>query len=153
MQSAVAEQSDFAVEYRVKHADGQWRSVLMQGRPVPDWQKQIVALEGYVTDMTWRVDAERERRVLEDQVRSAQKMEAIGTLAGGIAHDFNNILAAILGYTELCLADKDGTGQVRRNLESLLKSSNRAKGPGEANPHLQPAPRKRAHRGLACNRS
>jgi len=64
---------------------------------------------------------------LEKQVRQAQKMEAIGTLAGGIAHDFNNILAAILGYTELTRSTMlQGTPEYR-NLEQVVKASSRAR--------------------------
>jgi CheY-like chemotaxis protein len=54
-------------------------------------------------------------------------MEAIGTLAGGIAHDFNNILCAMLGMTELALAQHQVSGMTRKNLEAVLKSADRAK--------------------------
>ena len=68
------------------------------------------------------------RKLLEEQVLQAQKMEAIGTLAGGIAHDFNNILAAISGYTELSLLTLKETSKVRENLVAVLKATVRATG-------------------------
>ncbi|MCP4727646.1 MAG: PAS domain S-box protein [bacterium] len=52
-------------------------------------------------EITERLSAEQERKVLQDQLFQAQKLESIGRLAGGIAHDFNNILAGIMGYAEL----------------------------------------------------
>ncbi|NIA31280.1 MAG: PAS domain S-box protein, partial [Actinobacteria bacterium] len=68
-----------------------------------------------------------QERILEDQFRQAQKMEAIGTLAGGIAHDFNNILGAIIGYTELALDDSDENSIIYENMENVLNASIRAK--------------------------
>ena len=64
---------------------------------------------------------------LEQRLRTAQKMEAMGTLAGGIAHDFNNILGAILGYSEMALDKLPEDSPVRRHLQQVFKAGNRAK--------------------------
>ncbi len=66
-----------------------------------------------------------ERRLLEDQLRQAQKMEAVGRLAGGVAHDFNNLLTAILGYSDLVLTG-DAPEDVRQNVEEVRKAAERA---------------------------
>jgi PAS domain S-box-containing protein len=67
------------------------------------------------------------RKKLEDQLRQAHKMEAIGTLAGGIAHDFNNILSAIIGYGELCLYEADPASPMHDNLQQVLHAGHRAR--------------------------
>ena len=73
----------------------------------------------------WAADRQQH---LHAQLLQTQKLEAIGTLAGGIAHDFNNILAAIMGYTELATDDVPSESLTRRNLESVLTASRRARG-------------------------
>ena len=67
------------------------------------------------------------RRRLEDQLRQAQKMEAIGALAGGIAHDFNNILAPIIGYSEMTANELPADSPLHRNLAKVLASAQRAR--------------------------
>jgi PAS domain S-box-containing protein len=67
-----------------------------------------------------------EHRKLEGQLRQAQKMEAIGHLAGGVAHDFNNILSAIVGYAHLTLMKMKDDDPLRKNLDQILASSERA---------------------------
>ena len=67
-----------------------------------------------------------ERKLLETQLRQAQKMEAVGRLAGGIAHDFNNVLTAIFGYTELVLEELPAGSSVRQDLEEIRKAAQRA---------------------------
>jgi two-component system cell cycle sensor histidine kinase/response regulator CckA len=71
-----------------------------------EWEGETASI-CFIRDITDRKIAESERALLQDQLLSAQKMEAIGTLAGGIAHNFNNILVGIMGYSEYLLARKE----------------------------------------------
>ncbi len=73
------------------------------------------------------IEETKERDRLEEQLRHAQKMDAIGTLAGGIAHDFNNIIAGIIGFTEMVLEDVPEDNPVHRRLEFILKGAHRGR--------------------------
>jgi signal transduction histidine kinase len=72
------------------------------------------------------VETRRERARLEEQLRHAQKMEAVGHLAGGIAHDFNNILTAILGYAELLTEQIDADKPIGKDLREIEAAAERA---------------------------
>jgi PAS domain S-box-containing protein len=79
-----------------------------------------------VSDLTDRKRAEKALRASEEQLRQAQKMEAVGRLAGGVAHDFNNILSVILGYAELIVADLKPGDPLRDDAEEIGKAGHRA---------------------------
>ncbi len=67
-----------------------------------------------------------EQRRLEEQLREAQKMDAIGRLAGGVAHDFNNQLTAILGYCQLILMDTDPSEKIYQQVHTIKAAARRA---------------------------
>ena len=87
--------------------------------PIRDRSGNITSFVSVNRDVTQEV-------ALEEQLRQAQKMEAIGTLAGGIAHDFNNILSAIMGYTELSMLEVDDDSRVKKKLNEICRAGERA---------------------------
>lgn len=91
-----------------------------------DSEGRGVRLIGTHTDISGRKDAEAENALLEEHLRRAQKMEAIGLLAGGIAHDFNNMLSAILCTTELAQQSSPADAPVQESLSEILDASQRA---------------------------
>ena len=88
--------------------------------PVYDSSGEIVNYVAVKRDISEQLKIER-------QLRQAQKLEAIGTLAGGIAHDFNNVLAAIIGYTQLAAGELPADSNVRHDLDRVLSAADRAK--------------------------
>ncbi len=106
------------VAARVQHKNGHWRHLEGVLTNLLD-DPSIRAIVNNYRDVT-------DRRILEEQVILAQKMEAIGRLAGGVAHDFNNILTAIGGYTDLLLADLAPDDKRRRDVEEIHRAADRA---------------------------
>ena len=104
--------------YRILRPDGAVRWIHDRAFPIRDQAGRVYRVVGMANDIT-------EQRTLEEQLRQAQKMEAIGTLAGGIAHDFNNILGAIYGFAELAKMDA-ASAPIQNSLDEILKACKRA---------------------------
>ena len=109
---------DYEVTFRKK--DGTEMDCLLNTTLRRANDGSILAYQGVIRDMT-------EHKKLESQLRQAQKMEAIGTLAGGIAHDFNNILGAIIGYTEIASLQVPEDNKAKESLKEVMKAGRRAR--------------------------
>ncbi len=122
--AATLARGEWVGELSQRHKDGS--SVLTEGRwtllrdddGVP---RSILAVN---TDLTERKKLER----TEDQLRQAQKMEAVGSLAGGVAHDFNNLLTVILSYTELIIDELSPSDPMIAELTEIKQAGLRASG-------------------------
>jgi PAS domain S-box-containing protein len=92
-----------------------------------DGSGKPVRWTGSVTDVTDRKRVEQALLESERQLRRAQRLEVVGTLAGGIAHDFNNILGAILGYGEMAVRNASKGSRLRRDLDSIVSAGERGR--------------------------
>lgn len=116
---------NLTVEFEIDQPGGDRRWVQLRGKRADDEEGQRVS--GTIQDVTARKQQEREREALETQLRRAQRMDALGTLAGGIAHDFNNILFSILGNAQLAELDVPEGHSARKSLENIVGASRRAR--------------------------
>jgi PAS domain S-box-containing protein len=110
----------------VRASGGKERFLLTSRFPIFQ-DEALFAMGGISMDVTERTLARQQRQQMKMQLQQSQKMEALGTLAGGIAHDFNNILAAIIGYTEIAVADIDKADNVHHYLKRVLEAGERAR--------------------------
>ena len=106
-------------KYRIVRSDEQVRWVWSRAFPLLDDTGEVYRIVGITADIT-------EQTRLEDQLRQAQKMEAVGQLAGGIAHDFNNLLTVIIGYSELLLGESKPKDDNHELQEQIHKAAVRA---------------------------
>ncbi len=104
-------------ETRAVRKDGARIEVAIWSAPLHNAKGGITGAVVLLADIT-------QRKWLEEQLRQAQKMEAIGRLAGGVAHDFNNLLTVITGYGELALSRCEGS--LREDLDAIMEAAYRA---------------------------
>jgi two-component system cell cycle sensor histidine kinase/response regulator CckA len=107
------------VETEWKRRDGTPITVRCSGRRINDENGMPAYFEVFAEDVT-------EKRVLEKQLRMAQKMEAIGRLSGGIAHDFNNLLGVIIGYSHVLKKELGGNSALCEHAVEIEKAGQRA---------------------------
>jgi PAS domain S-box-containing protein len=116
---AIKKRKPYDVEYGFQHKKGHYIKIHDRGFVMGSADGEPERMIGMMQDIT-------ERRLMEEQLRQAQKMEAIGILAGGVAHDFNNILSTIVGYSSLLQMKLIEGDPLKVYIERILAVTERA---------------------------
>jgi PAS domain S-box-containing protein len=117
--AAIGSGEVFSSEYRMRRKSGEYAVLLNRGLILRGADAQAVRMVGAISDLT-------SSKQLQDQLRQAQKIEAVGRLAGGIAHDFNNLLTALLGSTELLQRRLAEDHMAQQELATIHRTATRA---------------------------
>ncbi|MGC3959146.1 MAG: response regulator [Verrucomicrobiota bacterium] len=116
----------FVSDHRVLLPDGTERFLHGLGEVIKNENGETIRIIGTVQDVTEAHQASKALQRSEEQLRQAQKMEAVGRLAGGVAHDFNNLLTVISGYASMSLMQMDQASPLRKHTEQIQKAAERA---------------------------
>jgi PAS domain S-box-containing protein len=123
---AAHEGQDFAHEHRLRMPDGRVKHLHLVAHAIRT-ETGEVDFVGAVRDVTEEKWAQAERERLEQRLRQAAKMEAVGRFAGGIAHDFNNVLAGVLAYGEMAFDEAPADSPRKRYAQNVLNAASRGR--------------------------
>ena len=111
--------SEKLARYTITRPDGSQRTLDASAALITDSTGRGIGFRGVVLDVTERLNAERQKKKMEDRLQQIQRLEGIGTLAGGVAHDFNNLLMGIQGNVSLMLLDMEPDAPHYGKLKSI----------------------------------
>jgi two-component system, cell cycle sensor histidine kinase and response regulator CckA len=132
LKSGQMEQSFYKELWQTISSGGEWHGEIHNRKKTGElfWESESISAvkdtEGRVTHFVAVKEDITERREAIEQLRQAQKMEAVGQLAGGIAHDFNNLLTVINGYSTLLIRGLESGSTMRKEAEQILRAGERA---------------------------
>ncbi|MBR9990598.1 MAG: response regulator [Gemmatimonadetes bacterium] len=121
-----ADEGRMETDTSVRHSDGSTFPAHLAVAPLSPAHASAPTFAVVVHDLSEQLRAEESLRRSEDQLRHAQKMDAVGRLASGIAHDFNNVLTAIQGHVQFLLDDLPADLPSRDDAEEIRKAADRA---------------------------